>query len=61
MKSSIQSALSTLFMILGYMTFFAVVTTILEETGISLYFESIISSITGATQGLSNRHFCWNI
>ena len=61
MGSAIQNSITTLLMILGYMIFFAVLSNILANTGISNLFKSIIESILGIfnlSKDMSNGIFC---
>ena len=60
MGSSIQSSISTLLMILGYMVFFAVLSNVLVNTGIAKLFCNIIEymlNLFNISNDLSNRNF----
>ena len=64
MGSSIQNSISTLLMILGYMVFFAVLSNILNNTGIASIFTNLIENILNIfsiSKDLSNGIFSRNI
>ena len=64
MGSSIQNSISTLLMILGYMIFFAVLSNILNNTGLASIFTSLIENILNIfniSKDLSNGIFSRNI